>query len=374
MTISHPLFVSFGGEVVGECKPAWVAWAIMNKSKRMGGMGFRDMELFNLALLARQAWRLLNDTDSLSARLLKAVYFPEVSLLQAELGTHPSQIWRAILDGRDVMAQGVVRRIGDGVSTGTWDHNWIPRASYKRSVAARVAAPPCLVSELIEPSTASWKEELIRAVFTEFDAEAIMQIPLCTRRVEDFWSWGEEPRGNFSVGSAYRMLVRTKHDREGWLDEAETTSTSEGQSKEWKAIWKVAVPSEIKVFLWRLARNSIPSGDVLHRRNMSTTRVCGLCGTTDSWRHALLNCPMARCTWVLSSEEILDQLSSHHQECPKLWLFALMRALKTDEFIRFSVSLWAIWGARRKALYEGIFKSPQATPGFINSFSHHEEG
>lgn len=101
---------------------------------------------------------------------------------------------------------------------------------------------------------------------------------------------------------------------------------------------------------------------------MSTTRACGLCGTTDSWRHALLNCPVARCTWVLSSDDILDQLSSQQQECPKMWLFAMMRALKPDDFIRFSVSLWAIWGARRKALYEGIFKSPQTTHGFINSY------
>ena len=198
------------------------------------------------------------------------------------LGPHPSQIWRAILDGRDVLAQGVIRRVGDGASTRIWDHNWIPRDSYKRPIASLFTAPPLMVADLIDTTTASWREELIRAVFAAFDAEAILKIPLCTRRITDFWSWGEEPRGNFSVGSAYHMLVRTKYDREGWLEEREEPSSSEGDSSEWRAIWKVDVPSKIKVFLWRLARHSIPSSDVLHRRNMATTGACRLCGSPDS--------------------------------------------------------------------------------------------
>ena len=83
----------------------------------MGGLGFKDFELFDLAMLAKQAWRLLQTPDSLSARLLKSVYYPNSNILEANLGGHPSQVWRAIVEGRDVLIQGLIRRIGNGAST-----------------------------------------------------------------------------------------------------------------------------------------------------------------------------------------------------------------------------------------------------------------
>ena len=98
----------------------WIAWEKLAMPKAQGGLGFRDMHSFNMAMLSRQAWKLLIETESLSARLLKAVYYPDMSLLQAELGSHPSQIWRAILDRSNVLRQGIIRRIGDGRTTNIW--------------------------------------------------------------------------------------------------------------------------------------------------------------------------------------------------------------------------------------------------------------
>ena len=87
------------GSKGGHHKPHWVSWKAMTQPKGMGGLGFKDFELFNLAMLARQAWRLLQNPDSLAARVLKGIYFPNSSILQATLGGHPSQVWRAIMEG-----------------------------------------------------------------------------------------------------------------------------------------------------------------------------------------------------------------------------------------------------------------------------------
>ena len=128
----------------------------------------------------------MTDENSLSARVLKAVYYPQCTLLEAELGTRPSQIWRAILDGRDILAQWIIRRIGNGEETDVWVQNWIPRENFKRPVTSLVPNPPSKVSDFIDPNTAEWKEGLVRTVFTPFGAEEILKIPLCTRNVTDF--------------------------------------------------------------------------------------------------------------------------------------------------------------------------------------------
>ena len=43
----------------------WLKWNEMTKSKNKGGVGFRDLALHNNSLLAKQAWRLLQDQGSL---------------------------------------------------------------------------------------------------------------------------------------------------------------------------------------------------------------------------------------------------------------------------------------------------------------------
>lgn len=74
----------------------WLAWDTMCQMKDKGGLGFRDLRLFNLAMLARQAWRLVVAPDSLCAQVLRAKYFSHENLLDVEKGPGISCSWRTL--------------------------------------------------------------------------------------------------------------------------------------------------------------------------------------------------------------------------------------------------------------------------------------
>lgn len=65
----------------------WLAWQKMVKPKTEGGMVFKDFINYNLALLAKAAWRLLQTPDDLWIKVLKGIYFPKNHFLDAKKGT-----------------------------------------------------------------------------------------------------------------------------------------------------------------------------------------------------------------------------------------------------------------------------------------------
>lgn len=64
----------------------WLSWGRMGESKSQGGMGFRSLVGFNLALLGKQVWNFLENPQSLVARVFKARYYPNNHVLQASRG------------------------------------------------------------------------------------------------------------------------------------------------------------------------------------------------------------------------------------------------------------------------------------------------
>ncbi|XP_026433860.1 uncharacterized protein LOC113331363 [Papaver somniferum] len=61
-----------------------LGWDILCSPKAKRGLGFIKAELNNLAMLARNAWRIIENPDCLLATVLKAKYFPRTDFLNAK--------------------------------------------------------------------------------------------------------------------------------------------------------------------------------------------------------------------------------------------------------------------------------------------------
>jgi hypothetical protein len=63
---------------------------------------------------------------------------------------------------------------------------------------------------LIEPETRTWDEAIIRKYLYHHEAEAILQIKLLARPLDDFVAWHFESNDVFIVRSAYQQSMQPK--------------------------------------------------------------------------------------------------------------------------------------------------------------------
>jgi hypothetical protein len=111
-------------------------------------MGFRDFHSFNLAMLAKQVWRVLYDPDSLCARVLRAKYYPDGKLLRAKTRSGSSFTWQSMLEGLDCFKRGYIWRVGDGTQINIWEDNWIPGSRNMKVLTLRGNTLISMVEEL----------------------------------------------------------------------------------------------------------------------------------------------------------------------------------------------------------------------------------
>lgn len=87
---------------------------------------FKNIILFNQALLAKPGWLLLKNPNSLLARVLNGKYYPHSDFLHAEKGINPSWDWQSLLHGREILEFGVRHKFGNGRNTRITSVKWIP--------------------------------------------------------------------------------------------------------------------------------------------------------------------------------------------------------------------------------------------------------
>ena len=70
----------------------------LTSSKDKGGMGFKDLNLLNVALLEKQCWRMMRYPEAWWVKILKGIYYPRCDILEAKkkrgLHGHGLALWK----------------------------------------------------------------------------------------------------------------------------------------------------------------------------------------------------------------------------------------------------------------------------------------
>uniref|UniRef100_A0A453A9D4 Reverse transcriptase zinc-binding domain-containing protein n=1 Tax=Aegilops tauschii subsp. strangulata TaxID=200361 RepID=A0A453A9D4_AEGTS len=332
----------------------WISWEKLTMQKAKGGLGFRDMHSFNMAMLSRQRWRLIQNPDTLCGRIFKARYFPNCHVWEAEPKEGISYAWRSLLKGLELIREGYIWRIGDGKSVNIWTDPWIPRPWSRTVITPRGNNILQYVNDLIDPATGQCDERLVRETFWPDDVHHILQMPL-RDGVSDFIAWQFDPKGLHSVKSAYKLHVELlKVGANGGVG---TRSHAVGNlnsctDDSWKRIWKLPCPRKVQMFAWRIKHESLPMLTNMQRRGMAPQSTkCYFCGRTDEdGAHLFVKCTKAKEIWrelALEKERMdLEDITDAHAMLDYLW--------GCDEKKRMKIlTFWWLWWSSRNKLRKG---------------------
>lgn len=93
------------GSIPENRKMSWLSWKRMSKSKKDGGLGFRNLQSFNQALLVNQVWKIHQRPKTLIYCVLKHRYFQNTTLWKAKRGHQSSYGWQSLLHGLEILEE-----------------------------------------------------------------------------------------------------------------------------------------------------------------------------------------------------------------------------------------------------------------------------
>ena len=196
------------------------------------------------------------------------------------------------------------------------------------------------VCDLFYPRTKIWNTEVLLNSFYPWEAGVIRKIYVSEACNKDCLVWPKSLDGCYLVKSAYQMLVTEM------INGAPSSSNGVG-SKVWKSIWKIKAPPRIKHFMWRAAKDSLPSKRNIAQRKIPIDETCSLCEEQqESVMHALWLCNQAKAVW-----KFVPSFSRLYQT--GYWSFLDLLEVVLDQGLAFTVALfstiaWSIWQRRNK--------------------------
>ncbi|KAK2384992.1 putative mitochondrial protein [Trifolium repens] len=324
-----------GGSQNGGIK--WLAWDRMTFPKAYGGLGFRNLHLFNMAMVAKQGWNFITKSNTLVAKVYKARYFPNSSLFASTLGHNPSYAWRSIWKSRHVIMNGCRWKIGDATKINIMIEPWLKRDDGRWLQSPQEQGVANLyVNHLLCPNEKTWDSNKIHSLFPPYIANSILAVPLFDDVIEDQLVWDDDMHGNYTVKSGYNLLLQAPIE----------TETSQ-RDEDWKWLWKIHAPPKTKHLLWRICKGCLPTRTRLQQRHVSCPSNCPLCDfEEEDDLHVLFRCENSKSAW--QSSGLYHLIASHIQRdaSAKEVILKVCQFNDRNDAGKAAMLIWILWNNR----------------------------
>ena len=120
-------------------------------------------------------------------------------------------------------------------------------------------------------------------------------------------------------------------------------------------LWKAPLPLKIKIFVWQLLRDRLPSGTAVMKRHGPGNGLCPLCHVPETGTHILFSCIAAQALWCFVREALGPEW-----EATDLAGFVQVRATQVGRkrrlfWLIFAAMMWTLWTTRNKMVIERVF-------------------
>ena len=322
-----------------------------------GGLGIRNMAIFNKALLGKWLWRYSTESSSLWRQVIDSKYGGQERDWCSNIvrSTHGVSLWKHIRAGWDVFSNHISHKLGDGSRIRFWHDTWCGDLPLKQQfpiLYLLTRAPEARVADFchLQGSNYVWDISFIRAV-QDWELEMVDSFMTLLYShsirpgvVDSLW-WIPSHKGNFEVRSFYYTLVHP-HPQGNFP---------------WKRVWKAKAPSRVAFFVWTAALGKILTIDNLRKRQLIIMDWCCMCKLSgETGNHLLLHCLIAwelwtmvlsifSTTWVMpwGVEDLLSCWTGTcgKSEAGKIWKM-------TPHCL-----MWCLWQERNDRTFNGVENS-----------------
>lgn len=132
---------------------------------------------------------------------------------------------------------------------------------------------------------------------------------------------------------------------------AEPSAGQEGADKWWNFLWRAKIPNKVKLNMWRMFHNILPSNVNLHKKKIDVNHMCLICGIkNEDVSHTIFRCRRANELWsvILPQVRLFD--SGGRIKALEILISAV--GLSMEDFEMFCMTCWALWSDRNELVHD----------------------